>query len=553
MLRTVLAVVSAALFLGSLASFASARPVPLATPTASPTTSVEPTPSPRGQLHHCPFANRWSLAVWDGLDDTPTAEALATCGEGAVSAAYSLDPETQGWWRYFADHSDISNMGALDDMQGIIALGSGTAPGPTEPAPPAGAPFQLQNCPQPAKWAISTWDGPYSTSTSDALATCPTPVAAAYMLDPSTEGWLRYFDNRPEISNLQMIDSMQAMLTLGGTPTPALQLRMDFIDVGQGDAILIQRGAVAVLVDGGPNETQVADYLQSRGIDDIDLLVATHPHADHIGGLADVLERFDVHEIWVNGDTTDSQTYANFAAAVAAERSAGASYREVARWDSTQLGGMDILVLHPPYDLTGDPNEDSVVVKITCGTVDVLLTGDATSDSEASMLGDALTQLDSEALKVGHHGSSTSSSTAFLAAVTPDVAIISVGAGNTYGHPTQEALDRLATEGASVYRTDLDGTVRLTSDCATYTVEASGAPTPIPTPATTPPPTVTPTPIITATPTPAQSACGPCAATDCDCGDFSTQAEAQACFEAYPSDPFGLDGDNDGSACESLP
>jgi beta-lactamase superfamily II metal-dependent hydrolase len=145
-------------------------------------------------------------------------------------------------------------------------------------------------------------------------------VAAAYMLDPLTEGWLRYFDNRPEISNLQMIDSMQAMLTLGGTGTAAQQLRIDFIDVGQGDAILIQRGAMAILVDGGPEETQVADYLGSRGIEDVDLPVATHPHADHISGLADVLERFDVHEIWVNGDIADSQTYQNFAAAVAAER-----------------------------------------------------------------------------------------------------------------------------------------------------------------------------------------------------------------------------------------
>ena len=80
----------------------------------------------------------------------------------------------------------------------------------------------------------------------------------------------------------------------------------------------------------------MADYLQSRGIEDVDLLVATHPHADHIGGLAEVLERFDVREIWVNGDTATSQTYQNFAAAVAAERAAGASYREVSRWDSAR-------------------------------------------------------------------------------------------------------------------------------------------------------------------------------------------------------------------------
>jgi len=518
------------------------------TRTPTPTTSPEPTPSPKGQMQNCPSANRWSIAVWDGLQDTPTGEALATCG--AVSAAYSLDPDTGGWWRYFPDRLELSNLGALDDMQAIIALGSSSVLGPGGPPPLAGTAFQLQNCPQPGKWAISTWDGPHSTSTGQALATCSTPVAAAYALDPGTQGWLRYFDGRPEISNLAMIDGMQGMLTLGGAAAPAVEmLTVDFIDVGQGDASLIQRGAVAILVDGGPDATQVADYLQSQGIEDVDLMVVTHPHADHIGGLPEVLERFDVREIWVNGDTSDSQTYQYFATAVAAERAAGASYREVARWDSVQMGGIDILVLHPTYDLTGDPNEDSVVVKVTCGTVDVLLGGDATSDSETSMISDALNQLDSEVLKVGHHGSSTSTSASFLAAVTPNEAIISVGVGNTYGHPTQETLDRLAAAGATVYRTDLDGTVVLTSDCSTYSITSSPAPPPIPTPAAI----HTPPPIITATPTPNPSACGPCAATDCDCADFSTQAEAEACLEAYPSDPFNLDGDNDGVACESLP
>jgi protein-disulfide isomerase len=96
-----------------------------------PLLAVAPTPSPpaspasSGQLHNCPPPNRWSIAVWDGLDDTPTGEALATCGQGAVSAAYSLDPDTGGWWRYFSDHPELSTLGSLDDMQGIITLGSG--------------------------------------------------------------------------------------------------------------------------------------------------------------------------------------------------------------------------------------------------------------------------------------------------------------------------------------------------------------------------------------------------------------------------------------------
>jgi competence protein ComEC len=189
-----------------------------------------------------------------------------------------------------------------------------------------------------------------------------------------------------------------------------------------------------------------------------------------------------------------------------------------------------------------------------------LLTGDATSDSEASMLAATLA-LDSDVLKVGHHGSSTSTSAAFLGAVTPKDAVISVGAGNTYGHPTQATLGRLAAAGATVYRTDEDGTVVLTSDCSTYSIATSATPPPTPSPTATPTPTSTATPTATATHTATATAtpgglvgaCGSCALSDCNCSDFATQAEAQTCLDADPSDPFGLDGDNDGDACESLP
>jgi len=324
------------------------------------------------------------------------------------------------------------------------------------------------------------------------------------------------------------------------SPTPEV-LTVHFIDVGQGDAILIDTGETDILVDGGPTSTNVLAYLQGQGVADIDLLVATHPHADHIGGLADVLAQYQVSEIWVNGDTATTQTYQSFAATVAAE---GATVREVTRGYTTQMDGLGLAVLDPTSQRTGDPNEDSVVFRLTCGKVSVLLTGDATSDSEASVLATGLA-LDSDVLKVGHHGSSTSTSTAFLAAVTPEDAVISVGAGNTYGHPTQDTLDRLAAVGATVYRTDQDGTVVLTSDCNTYSIATSG-------PAVTP--TITPVPSPkTPTPTSLEDACGPCAATDCNCSDFDTQAEAQACLNADPTDPFNLDGDNDTFACESLP
>jgi competence protein ComEC len=418
----------------------------------------------------------------------------------------------------------------------------------------------MHNCPQAGKWAISVWEGPDGTDTGQALATCSAaPVVAAYYLDPQTQGWSYWFAGQPGLSTLSTLDTSQGVLALGAleapvTPTitpipsltPTLAFTVHFIDVGQGDATLIEADGTVILVDGGDASASatVQEYLQAEGIEDIDLVVATHPHADHIGGLIDVLALYDVHEIWTNGETSGSQTYGDFALAVAQEQAAGAILRELTRGYVTKFEELDIAVLHPP-SLTGDTNEDSLVLRLTCGMVDILLVGDATTDSEASMLAQEGLLTDVEVLKVGHHGSNTSTSDAFLTAVTPEDAVISVGAGNTYGHPHQETLDRLAAHGVTVYRTDEDGTVTLTSDCNTYSITTSG-------PAVTP--TITPIPSpTTPTPTSLEAACGPCAVTDCNCSDFDTQAEAQACLNADPTDPFNLDGDNDTIACESLP
>jgi beta-lactamase superfamily II metal-dependent hydrolase len=304
----------------------------------------------------------------------------------------------------------------------------------------------------------------------------------------------------------------------------------------------VEAGDADILVDGGPSGSAILSYLATQVIPDIDLLVATHSHADHIGGLDDVLAQYAVAEVWTNGVTATSQTYQDFAAAVGAE---GAVERQVRRGYSVQFGSVTLTALHPVDPLTGDTNGDSVVLRLSCGSVDVLLTGDATENSEASMLADASVNLEADVLKVGHHGSRTSTTNAFLDAVTPTDAVISVGAGNTYGHPTQETLDRLAAHGATVYRTDLNGTVVLNSDCNTYSISTVG-PAPVPPGPVEPPPPAPPPPAPTA------PAALDCSRDQYNCGDFSTCAEVMAVFTACPGDPNGLDGDHDGTPCESL-
>jgi beta-lactamase superfamily II metal-dependent hydrolase len=355
----------------------------------------------------------------------------------------------------------------------------------------------------------------------------------------------------PQASDLLTVDFLDAVWICvtapqaGTSPTAgpsAGAFTVHFIDVGQGDAILVEAGDADILVDGGPSGSAVLSYLAGQNVPNIDLLIATHPHADHIGGLDDVLAQYSVHEVWTNGATATSQTYQTFATAVATE---GAVEREIRRGYSAQFGGLTLTALHPADPLTGDTNGDSIVLRLSCGSVDVLLTGDANAASEAGMLADPSLNLDVEVLKVGHHGSSTSTTNAFLDAVTPADAVISVGAGNSYGHPAQDTLDRLAAHGTTVYRTDLNGTVILTSDCSTYSISTTG-PAPVP-PGPVEPPAQAPLP-----PAPTAPAAIDCSSDRYNCGDFSSCADVMAVFNACPGDPNKLDGDHDGTPCESL-
>jgi len=244
---------------------------------------------------------------------------------------------------------------------------------------------------------------------------------------------------------------------------PPGELTVQFIDVGQGDSILVDLGETEVLIDGGDKLPGVVAYLNDYVNGALEVIVATHPHADHIGGLISVLDAFEVDEVWLNGDTSTSETYSQFMSAVNSE---GAQVYEARRGDTIQVGDLAFNVLHP-LNLSGTTNNNSVVLSLSYGQVDFLFTGDAEQEAEASMLAEGIVS-DMEVLKVGHHGSRTASSIQFLQVAKPEYAIYMAGEGNSYGHPHQETICALTEVGAEIYGTDIHGTIIITTDGATY-------------------------------------------------------------------------------------
>jgi beta-lactamase superfamily II metal-dependent hydrolase len=226
-----------------------------------------------------------------------------------------------------------------------------------------------------------------------------------------------------------------------------------------------------LLIDGGEREGsgEVLSTLQEYGLSHIDVVVATHPHADHIGGLVDVIRNVDVGEVLDSGQVHTTQTFEDFLDAMETKQVPLESVRQGNSIDLDPTVKID--VLNPPANLLEGANneeefnDNSVVLKLTYGGFSALLTGDMEEGNEARLVSENPTALDADVLKVGHHGSRTSSSMPFLNAITPEVVIISLGAGNTYGHPHQEALDRILAAGTEhLFRTDIDGTITLTAN-----------------------------------------------------------------------------------------
>ncbi len=242
-------------------------------------------------------------------------------------------------------------------------------------------------------------------------------------------------------------------------------VQVHVMDVGQGDAILIEAPeGKRVLIDASTGKAGVADKLKAKGISSLNLVVATHPHADHIGGMAEVLKNIKVGRYMDNTMTHTTLTYARTMAAVEKK---GVGYVGAIQGRSFNLGKeVKLTVLHPRSTLLkgtrSDLNSNSVVIRMDHKNNCFLFTGDAEEPTERDLVNRGLEECD--VLKVAHHGSGHSTTAGFLRAVKPKFAAISAGAGNRYDHPDDAALNRLRSAEVDVHRTDTDGTITFTSD-----------------------------------------------------------------------------------------
>lgn len=262
----------------------------------------------------------------------------------------------------------------------------------------------------------------------------------------------------------------------GNTPVPSSidgVLQIHFLNVGQADSILIiAPNGQSILVDGGNNDDGpgVVNYLKSQGVKELAVVIATHPHEDHIGGLDTVLRSFPTKQVYMSNGTSNTKTFEDFIAAVSASGAKKIRARAGVKLDVVGISGE---FLAPNSDSYADLNDYSAVLKITYGKVSFLLTGDAGNLSETEILKSGQ-NLKATVLKVGHHGSTSSTSSEFLKAVSPKYAIISVGVNNDYGHPAQATLNKLVSAGVQVYRTDQDGNIVVTTDGETVNLDKTG-------------------------------------------------------------------------------
>jgi competence protein ComEC len=240
-------------------------------------------------------------------------------------------------------------------------------------------------------------------------------------------------------------------------------MRVHYIDVGQGDSILIQVNGINMLIDAGPAENSdiLISYLKKQKIRKLHYIVATHPHEDHIGGMAAVIRKFDVGKFYAPKIIVETRYFEDMAVSL---KEKGLMISPARKGTSLSLGkNTECVMLSPCSESYDNLNNYSSVIRITYGSSSFLFTGDAEELAETEIISTGA-YIDCDVLKAGHHGSSTSSSKQLLEAVTPDTAVISAGKRNDFGHPSKTVLNALESMDAQVYRTDIDGTIILESD-----------------------------------------------------------------------------------------
>lgn len=279
-------------------------------------------------------------------------------------------------------------------------------------------------------------------------------------------------ENNEPITTLTDID-VETTETEGNTevvPSVASTFAIHFIDVGQADAALVLCDGNSMLIDGGNSEDSdlIYAYLKKMSVTHLDYIVNTHAHEDHVGGLSGALNYATVGVAYAPVTTFDTKAFSNFEKYLNKQ---GVEITIPSAGDSFNVGSATVTVVGPTK-MTEDVNNTSLVLRIVYGETSFLFTGDAERDEEQGIL-DAGYELESTVLKVGHHGSDTSTSYVFLREIMPEYAIISVGTDNAYGHPTEDVLSRLRDAEVTVFRTDIQGDIICTSDGqnVTFTVE----------------------------------------------------------------------------------
>ena len=324
-------------------------------------------------------------------------------------------------------------------------------------------------------WAAASVPGAAITVTT----TLVTAVLGALAAVALVVACCSRFPARPAVAGLAALAGMAVLPALPMSRSDRVELHV--LDVGQGDAILLRTNAGHwLLLDAGPawrggdaGRTTVLPYLLRRG-GSLDAFVLSHPHTDHVGGAASVLTAMRPRAYWDAAFAGGSDAYI---ASLAAARKQGIEWHRVHPGDSILVDGVVVSFLAPDSAWTvglKDPNLASTIAVVRYGVVRFLLVGDAERAEEDWLLAHHRDELRAQVLKVGHHGSSTSSSDAFLDAVRPDIAVISVGAGNMYGHPSNDVLRALSRVGAEVLRTDEAGTVIVSTDGVHIEIEAKG-------------------------------------------------------------------------------